>query len=134
MKKIDINDYTYLYIFDCSNGKMLEYKMPKSIIEHKEIELIAKVNGSKLDDCVWFLSPIKFNNVINANIKHTTDTDSYLYILDYSDGSVCEIKLTKEDLELDNVETLFDKYNLNIDNCSWMFTSTKRNIINLNNN
>lgn len=133
MEKININDHTYLYIFDCSNGKMLEYKMPKPIIEHKEIERIAKANGSKLKDCVWFLSPIKFNNTINANIKYATNMDSYLYILDYSDGSVCEIKLTEDDLKIDDLETLFNKYNLNIDTCSWMFTSTKRNIINLNN-
>lgn len=70
IRKIYTNNYTYLYIFDCSNGKMLEYKMPKSAIEHEEIERIAKVNGSKLEDCVWFLSPIKFNNVINANLKY----------------------------------------------------------------
>lgn len=132
MEKLEINYYKYLYIFDCSNGNMLEYKMPTSAIEHKEVERIAKVNGSELEDCIWFLSPIKFNNTINANIKYKRNMDSYLYVLDYSDSSVCEIKLTKDDLEIENVEKLFDKYNLNIDNCSWMFTSTKRNIINLN--
>lgn len=58
--------------------------------------------------------------------------DTYLYILDYSYLNVYEIKLTKEDLEIEDIEKLFNKYGLNVDNCSWMFTYKKKDIINLN--
>lgn len=58
--------------------------------------------------------------------------DTYLYILDYSYLNVYEIKLTKEDLEIEDIEKLFNKYSLNVDNCSWMFTYKKKDIINLN--
>uniref|UniRef100_A0AAU8MJK4 Uncharacterized protein n=1 Tax=Geladintestivirus 1 TaxID=3233133 RepID=A0AAU8MJK4_9CAUD len=50
----------------------------------------------------------------------------YLYVLDYSDSTVCEIVLTEEDQNA-RVETILKKYGLDIDNCAFMFT-LERNI------
>lgn len=63
------------------------------------------------------------------------DINEYCYVLDYSDGTICEIKIEPEDND-DNgeidVDKLFDKHGLKPSNCSWMFTTYKiENIIEL---
>lgn len=56
------------------------------------------------------------------------DTNKYCYVLDYSDGTICEIKIAPEDNdkkgEID-VDKLFAKYGLKPDICSWMFSASK---------
>ena len=55
----------------------------------------------------------------------------YLYVLDYSDSTICEIDLSNED-NIDNVEALLTKYGLDSGTCSWMVTDRKiDNIITL---
>ena len=63
------------------------------------------------------------------------DINEYCYVLDHSDGTICEIKIEPEDND-DNgeidVDKLFDKHGLKTSNCSWMFTTDKiENIIEL---
>lgn len=52
----------------------------------------------------------------------------YCYILDYSDGTICEIKIESEDLDENceiDIDKLFYKHNIDKDACSWMFTTSK---------
>ena len=58
-----------------------------------------------------------------ANIKE------YLYVMNFSDASISEIKITEENKDLESCE-LLDKYGFNDDECFFMFT-TKR-ITNIN--
>ena len=63
------------------------------------------------------------------------DINEYCYVLDYSDGTICAIKIEPEDND-DNgeidVDKLFDKHGLKTSNCSLMFTTHKiENIIEL---
>ena len=58
-----------------------------------------------------------------ANIKE------YLYVMNFSDASISEIEITKEDKDLESCD-LLDKYGFNEDECFFMFT-TKR-ITNIN--
>lgn len=58
-----------------------------------------------------------------ANIKE------YLYVMNFSDASISEIEITKEDKDLESCD-LLDKYGFNNDECFFMFT-TKR-ITNIN--
>lgn len=56
------------------------------------------------------------------------DTNEYCYVLDYSDGTICEIKIEPEDNDENgeiDVDKLFAKYGLKQDTCSWMFTTYK---------
>lgn len=56
------------------------------------------------------------------------DTNKYCYVLDYSDGSICEIKIESEDKDENgeiDVDKLFAKYCIKPDTCSWMFTTRK---------
>lgn len=48
----------------------------------------------------------------------------YCYVFDYSNSSITEIELTKEDEQLE-AEQILNKRNFDIDNCSWMFTEEK---------
>lgn len=57
------------------------------------------------------------------------DDKEYCYIMDFSDASLSEIKLTEEDKDLESRD-LLDKYGFNDDECFFMFT-TKR-ITNIN--
>ena len=55
---------------------------------------------------------------------------NYLYVLDYSQGEIYEIKLDeidKQKMDNDNldVEELLDEYGLNIDNCHYLFINNK---------
>ena len=63
------------------------------------------------------------------------DTNKYCYVLDYSDGTICEIKIEPEDNDENgdiDVDKLFDKHGLKTSNCEWMFTTHKiENIIEL---
>ena len=63
------------------------------------------------------------------------DTNEYCYVMDYSDGTICEIKIAPEDNDENgeiDVDKLFDKHGLKTSNCSWMFTTDKiENIIEL---
>lgn len=50
--------------------------------------------------------------------------EEWLYVLDYRNGSLYEIKLTPEEQERDlDMDVFLKEYGLNMDECSWMFTS-----------
>lgn len=56
------------------------------------------------------------------------DTNKYCYVLDYSDGTICEIQIGPEDNNENgniDVDKLFAKHGLKHENCSWMFTTSK---------
>lgn len=56
------------------------------------------------------------------------DTNEYCYVMDYSGGTICEIKIKPEDNDENgdiDVDTLFAKYGLKADTCNWMFTTSK---------
>lgn len=57
------------------------------------------------------------------------DIKEYLYVMDFSDASINEIEITKEDKNLETLD-LLDKYGFNEDECSFMFTTQK--ITNIN--
>lgn len=46
---------------------------------------------------------------------------NYLYVLDYSDSSLHEIKLSEEDKKI-TAEEVLNKYGLHYSNCNWMYT------------
>lgn len=52
----------------------------------------------------------------------------YLYCLDYSDNTICEIILDEKDDEL-NTEEILHRRHMNIDTCAYMYSSTKINNI-----
>ena len=54
------------------------------------------------------------------------NTEEYVYILDYCNGDLYEIKLEPEDRnrELD-MDVFLKEYGLNTDECSWMFTTNR---------
>ena len=50
--------------------------------------------------------------------------EEWLYVLDYNNEGLYEIKLTPEEQERDLYMDVFLKeYGLNVNECSWMFTS-----------
>lgn len=53
----------------------------------------------------------------------------YCYVMDFSDASLSEIEITKEDKDLDSC-VLLDKYGFNDDECFFMFTTNR--ITNIN--
>ena len=55
---------------------------------------------------------------------------SYLYILDYLCPGIYEIKLTEEDNDL-NTEEILKKYDLKVDNCSYMYSMDKLELLTL---
>lgn len=57
------------------------------------------------------------------------DIKEYLYIMDFSDASISEIEITKEDKDLETCD-LLDKYGFNDDECFFMFTTQR--ITNIN--
>lgn len=57
--------------------------------------------------------------------------DEYLYILDFSDCTLCEIEIKDEDKTLDTYD-LLAKYGCKIDNCNYMYSPIRLNVINLN--
>ena len=55
-------------------------------------------------------------------------TNEYCYVMDFSDSTICEIKVAPEDNDEDgeiDVDKLFAKYGLKTSNCEWMFTTSK---------
>ena len=59
------------------------------------------------------------------------DNKEYIYILDYSDSTICEIVRDVDDER--KVEDVLKEYGCNINTCSWMITDNKINeIITLN--
>ena len=48
--------------------------------------------------------------------------------MDYSDSTICEIKIAPEDNDENgevDVDKLFAKYGLNTNTCNWMFTTIR---------
>lgn len=48
----------------------------------------------------------------------------YLYLLDYSDYTICEIELTEKD-ENKNVEDILREHSCNADTCAFMFSKNR---------
>ena len=60
------------------------------------------------------------------------NTKEYIYVLDYSDCTICEIVLDKDDDT--DIEDVLEKYGCNINACSWMISDNKiESITELNN-
>lgn len=60
--------------------------------------------------------------------------ENYLYILDYSNCTLNCIHLDnaeKKEEDFDDCEDLIDYWGFNPDECSWMFTNTKLNVIDI---
>lgn len=56
----------------------------------------------------------------------------YIYVLDYSDCTICEIVRDKNDDT--DIENVLKKYGCNVNACSWMITDHKiESITELNN-
>lgn len=56
------------------------------------------------------------------------DIKEYCYVMDYSDGTICEIEIMPEDNDEFgdvDIDKLFNKYGLKESNCSCMFTTSK---------
>lgn len=55
------------------------------------------------------------------------DNKDYIYILDYSDSTICEIIRDIDDER--EIEDVLEEYGCNINTCSWMITDYKINEI-----
>lgn len=56
--------------------------------------------------------------------------EEWLYVLDYRNGGLYEIKLTQEEQERElDMDIFLKEYGLNSDECSWMFTEHRIIII-----
>ncbi|MGN1300745.1 MAG: hypothetical protein ACI4VC_05325 [Clostridia bacterium] len=51
------------------------------------------------------------------------DNKEYIYVLDYSDGTICEIVTDVNDER--EVEDVLEEYGCNINTCSWMISDHK---------
>lgn len=51
------------------------------------------------------------------------DNREYIYVLDYSDCTICEIVRDKDDDT--DVEDVLEKYGCNVNTCSWMISDHK---------
>lgn len=51
------------------------------------------------------------------------DNKEYIYVLDYSDGTICEIVTDANDER--EVEDVLEEYGCNINTCSWMISDHK---------
>lgn len=49
---------------------------------------------------------------------------NYIYILDYSDATICEIHLTDEEKEME-IDDVIEKHGCNINTSNWMTTENK---------
>lgn len=67
----------------------------------------------------------------------TTDSDvlpAYIYVLDYSDATICKIELTEEEKHMD-AQDVIEKHGCDTSTCSWMCTDKDIVvIINITNN
>lgn len=52
----------------------------------------------------------------------------YIYVLDYCQCSIFEIKLDKKDEDNDDIEKIFHDYGLSIDSCEYMYSEDKLDI------
>lgn len=55
------------------------------------------------------------------------DNKEYIYVLDYSDCTICEIIRDTNDKR--EVEDVLEEYGCNVNTCSWMITDNKINEI-----
>ena len=51
------------------------------------------------------------------------DNREYIYVLDYSDCTICEIVRDKDDDT--DIEDVLEKYGCNVNTCSWMISDHK---------
>lgn len=51
------------------------------------------------------------------------DNREYIYVLDYSDCSICEIVRDRDDER--DIEDVLEEYGCNVNTCSWMITDHK---------
>lgn len=54
----------------------------------------------------------------------------YLYVMDYSDGSISRIDLDEEESEMETIDIL-DKYGFDENTCSFMITTNEISEINI---
>ena len=52
----------------------------------------------------------------------------YIYILDYSDCSICEIRVTAEEANME-IEDVLEAHGCNVNTSSWMISSNEINNI-----
>lgn len=56
--------------------------------------------------------------------------EEWLYVLDYCNGGLYEIKLEPEDRDRElDMDVFLKEYGFNIDECSWMFTERRITLI-----
>lgn len=56
--------------------------------------------------------------------------EEWLYVLDYRNGGIYEIKLTPEEQERElDMDIFLKEYGLNMEECSWIFTNKRIVII-----
>ena len=55
------------------------------------------------------------------------DNKEYIYILDYSNSTICEI--VRDAADEREIEDVLKEYGCNINTCSWMITDNKINEI-----
>ena len=53
----------------------------------------------------------------------------FLYVLDYSDKTICKIVLDDEDLENEDTEAILAKYGIRASDTAWMFSEFNIDII-----
>lgn len=56
-------------------------------------------------------------NIISYDIN-------YIYVLDYSDGTICEIVISNDEKNME-IEDIIEKHGCNINTSSWMTTINK---------
>ena len=56
--------------------------------------------------------------------------NEWIYILNYATAELYGHKLTEEEQELE-IDDFLEKYGLNVDECSWMFTNKPLTLISL---
>ena len=56
--------------------------------------------------------------------------NEWIYILDYANGELYGHKLTEKEQDME-IDDFFKKYELNSDECSWMFTQKPLTLISL---
>lgn len=52
------------------------------------------------------------------------DGINYIYVLDYSDATICEIYVSDEEKQM-KIEDIIEKHGCNINTSSWMATENK---------
>lgn len=55
-------------------------------------------------------------------MNNRKDCQEFIYILDYSDLTICKIHLDDEDLENEDTEAILAKYGVHASNAAWMFS------------